>query len=333
MKVGKGCMNELAPASAAQIAREFDIYSSWSEYLAAATAPESMGDGSFGSGRGFGSGVSVEHVYDKASLILAMRAALEKTDGKWITSEYASDRSYSTYGMVINKGSRTFDFIQAALDKNRSSLVPDSKYVDSVNADVKLCLERYPQLLGEKLEEVKTFAEADKARAIDIFLVKKAQDILKREAEREAQQEMSGHHFNDGEKVILEVKELKSFSFQGAFGTQFVVTYQTKCGKIVKYVGGSPQEFEGEEKHQLRIRHAELLKIERSNELSPEGEEFKAIEQELDQIEAKLKVTVKPEWFKIQGTVKHDNYKGPETKLLRIKEIFEKKTKAKKQKL
>lgn len=49
-----------------------------------------------------------------------------------------------------------------------------------------------------------------------------------------------GHHFNDGEKIELELKEIGRFHFDGSFGTTFIVTYQSRDDKIFKYMGGSP---------------------------------------------------------------------------------------------
>lgn len=65
-------------------------------------------------------------VYDKSQLFLAMRVALERTDGKWVTSQYSEDRHRPE---IMNKGSRTFDFISSALDKSRVSLLSDVEYV------------------------------------------------------------------------------------------------------------------------------------------------------------------------------------------------------------
>ena len=81
----------------------------------------------------------------------------------------------------------------------------------------------------------------------------------------------AGHHFTDGSKVTLEIKEIDAFSFEGRFGTTYVRTYATKCGKQVKYMGSSPAEISNEN------------------------------------------------FVEVAATIKHDNYKGAETKLLRIK--------------
>ena len=49
----------------------------------------------------------------------------------------------------------------------------------------------------------------------------------------------TGHHFNNGEKVELFLKEIDYFSFEGAYGRTSVVTYATKDGKKLKYMGSS----------------------------------------------------------------------------------------------
>lgn len=151
--------------------------------------------------------------------------------------------------------------------------------------------------------------------------------------------EMEGHHFTNGEKVILEVKELKRFGFESMYGWSSVVIYETKCGKVVKYLGSSPITLktlaQADIEKQMGILRSQIDRS-MSNE---EIEQMTGIKQKetgydkdahneiifdkLDQLEIELqKLTDKPEWCKIQGTVKHDNYRGPETKLIRIKQLF-----------
>lgn len=243
MKVGKGCMRELAPASAAQIGREFDIYALWSDYLASMVVSEGGADGSFSS-RGYGGGgILVDVIYDKANLILAMRAALEKTDGKWVTSEYYNDRGDSDHGRVMNKGHRTFDFIQGFLDKSRHCLLPDPKFVDSVNADVKLCLEKYPHLLSDKLEDVKAFAEAEKARAIDIFLVRTVQAIIAREAKKD-EMRVSEFQGEVGAKVPLTLEYVSERHGQGTYGGWTLTIFKDDSGNMYKKFGSVPSRFQ-----------------------------------------------------------------------------------------
>lgn len=53
----------------------------------------------------------------------------------------------------------------------------------------------------------------------------------------------SGHLFTDGERIDLEIKEVGSFSFEGNYGTMFVVTYETKNGEKLKYMGSRPADI------------------------------------------------------------------------------------------
>jgi transcription elongation factor Elf1 len=245
MKVGKGCMKELAPASAAQIAREFDIYALWSDYLSRMSASVEEGAGGLGGGKRFGSGVSVDYVYDKSTLFLAMRAALEITK-TWVTSKYSDyDRSYGGYKQeIVNKGSRTFDYVQKFLGLDLC-LIPDQKYVDSVNADVELCLAKFPHLLGEKLGELKTFAAADKSRAIDIFLVRTAQDIIKREAEKEKMR-VSDYQGSVGTKVALQLELVSTKHGQGAYGGWTLWIFKDNNGNMFKKFGEVSDRFKQE---------------------------------------------------------------------------------------
>jgi transcription elongation factor Elf1 len=251
MKVGKGCMKELAPASAAQIAREFDIYALWSDYLSKMSASIEEGAGGFGGGKGFGGGVSVDYVYDKATLILAMRAALEITTGLWVTSKYSEyDRSYSSYRQeIVNKGSRTFDFIQKFLGWDMC-LIPDQVYIDSVNADVDLVLQKYPDLLGEKLGGLKTFAASEKARAIDIFLVKAAQDIIKREAEKEKMR-VSDYQGAVGSKVALQLQLVSTKHGQGAYGGWTLWIFKDSSGNMFKKFGEVSDRFKQDDTYKF----------------------------------------------------------------------------------
>lgn len=244
MKVGKGCMKELAPASAMQIAREFDIYAKWSEYLKMMTAPEGAGDGQ-GGGRSFGGGVTVEYVYDKAAMILAMRAALEDTNGEWITSRYSEGDRYGRGAMLINRGHRTFDFIGRTLDRmyrKELSLVPDQKYVDSVNTNVNKCLEKYSHLLGDKLEDLKVFAAADKARVIDVFLIKTVQGIIEREAKKDLMR-VSEYQGAVGTKVPLTLEFVSERTGQGTYGTWVLTIFKDDQGNMFKKFGSVPDRF------------------------------------------------------------------------------------------
>jgi len=56
-----------------------------------------------------------------------------------------------------------------------------------------------------------------------------------------------GHHFTPGEKVVVEVKLLSEFHFDGMYGTTYIQTFATADGKKVKYKGGTPQDISKEE--------------------------------------------------------------------------------------
>jgi transcription elongation factor Elf1 len=253
MKVGKGCMKELAPAMAAQIAREFDIYALWSDYLALMTAPEGGADGSFNGRGGFGGGMSVDYIYDKTTLILAMRAALECTEGKWITSKYSEYESGNRWGgnsqEIINKGSRTFDYIQWLLSK-QLSFIPDQKYVDSVNADINTCLEKYPDQFGERLEEAKSFAAAEKARAIDIFIVKTAQTIIQREAAKD-QMRVSEFQGAVGTKLSLTLEIVSVKHGVGMYGGWTLTIFKDQNGNMFKKFGSVADRFKNNDVYQF----------------------------------------------------------------------------------
>lgn len=104
------------------------------------------------------------------------------------------------------------------------------------------------------------------------------------------QNSMSDHYFTKGAKVELEVKEVSKFSFDTQYGTSYIQIFETKCGKIVKYMGASPLSFE--------------VLID-NNSVNYEYE--------------------KVEWLKIKGTVKHSEYNGQkETRLQRIKILHNK---------
>lgn len=54
------------------------------------------------------------------------------------------------------------------------------------------------------------------------------------------QERMGGHHFTNGERVTLEIKQLQSFGYESMYGWVSIVIYQTECGKVVKYKGANP---------------------------------------------------------------------------------------------
>jgi len=69
-----------------------------------------------------------------------------------------------------------------------------------------------------------------------------------------------GHHYSHGDKVELELKELDSFWFESSYGGCAVVTYESKDGKIFKYLGSRPTDEIGNESfHKVcsTIKHSE----------------------------------------------------------------------------
>jgi hypothetical protein len=55
---------------------------------------------------------------------------------------------------------------------------------------------------------------------------------------------VKGLFYNDGEKVTLDVKEVRSFTFATQFGTCFVIEYVDTDNRIFKYKGSKPPYFE-----------------------------------------------------------------------------------------
>lgn len=75
--------------------------------------------------------------------------------------------------------------------------------------------------------------------------------------EKEKNKPSAGHYETDGAKVILELKEIDSFGFNGNYGYTYVVTYADKCNREFKYMGASPSDISKEEfvKIQATIAH------------------------------------------------------------------------------
>ena len=84
-----------------------------------------------------------------------------------------------------------------------------------------------------------------------------------RESEKELKRVASlkgGHHYSHGDRVELELKELDFFWFDSPYGGCAVVTYESKDGKIFKYLGSSPTDDIGNESfHKVcaTIKHSE----------------------------------------------------------------------------
>lgn len=67
-----------------------------------------------------------------------------------------------------------------------------------------------------------------------------------------------GLHFKDGERLDLSIKKLESFSFDSAFGSTYVITYASECGRLFKYMGGTPPDIDTEYvKVKATIKHSE----------------------------------------------------------------------------
>lgn len=92
--------------------------------------------------------------------------------------------------------------------------------------------------LGE-LTKYEWFENLYNAESEKWFPVKRKWATL-RQIERFEQEKKSKHYFNEGDKVEVEVKIIKSFSFEGAFGTTFIQIYETKNNEIIKYMGSKP---------------------------------------------------------------------------------------------
>jgi hypothetical protein len=92
-----------------------------------------------------------------------------------------------------------------------------------------------------------------------------------RQIEKMELAKLSGLFYTNAEKVIINIKEIAAFHFEGQYGTTYVRKYITDDNKVVEYMGGNPLDIS------------------------------------------------KNEFITIKATIKHDNYKGGSTKLLRIK--------------
>jgi hypothetical protein len=62
-----------------------------------------------------------------------------------------------------------------------------------------------------------------------------SQEVL--ETEKNFEKEL---HFEDGQKVEIEIRLLDAYGFSSRYGWTAVIIFETKCGKQVKYLGTSP---------------------------------------------------------------------------------------------
>lgn len=64
---------------------------------------------------------------------------------------------------------------------------------------------------------------------------------------RAEEAKMSGHFFTQGERITIEVKFVGEFFFESHFGRTYVEKYETRDGKLVKYMGASPLDIKAED--------------------------------------------------------------------------------------
>ncbi len=63
---------------------------------------------------------------------------------------------------------------------------------------------------------------------------------------KKTQNEMSGHFYNEKDKVTLNLKQIRQNSFDTQYGTCYVITYLSDDNRIFKYKGSSPLEISKE---------------------------------------------------------------------------------------
>lgn len=70
---------------------------------------------------------------------------------------------------------------------------------------------------------------------------------------------VKGHFFENGKRVKLMLKQVKSFSFDSQYGTCYVVEYMDAENRVFKYKGSTPPEISKEdfEEVQATIKHGE----------------------------------------------------------------------------
>lgn len=62
-----------------------------------------------------------------------------------------------------------------------------------------------------------------------------------------AKVQVKGLFYNNGEKVVLSVKEIRSFSYETQYGTVFIVEYLDTENRVFKYKGNRPPFFENKD--------------------------------------------------------------------------------------
>ncbi len=259
MKVGSGCMHQLAPANARSIAASFDIGQMWQKYLNDMSRPVD-GEGSGRKWFGGGGGIDANIVYDKNELLTALGAVLAD-DGGWVTSEH--EITSRGLGEIINRGKRTFDHVGTYMNRGIMSQLPNPSYVSQVNkmfeeflnseaADKMVDVVKTDSVTGREevigttlvdyIPQAKTFHEASKVRLIDIFLVKKITGIMERLAIKNIKR---GSEFVGvvGEKMALELEFVEIRSGEGQFGTWHLWTFKDTNGNFFKKFGQVNERF------------------------------------------------------------------------------------------
>ena len=108
---------------------------------------------------------------------------------------------------------------------------------------------------------------------------KERDEILEHEAEETRKANLKrGHFFNDKDKVELELRTLEAFGFDGSYGYCNVRTYESKCGRIFKYLGSCPPDLNELEYHYTKS-----------------GKRYITIEDD--------------SFYKVSATIKHSEYK------------------------
>lgn len=83
--------------------------------------------------------------------------------------------------------------------------------------------------------------------------------IARKEKELKLASAVSGHHFNEGDRLDLNIIKVSSFSFEGTYGTTFIVSYKSDGGLLLKYMGSTPPNISNSEFTSVKatIKHAE----------------------------------------------------------------------------
>lgn len=75
----------------------------------------------------------------------------------------------------------------------------------------------------------------------------KTADLQKYELDRFKRSLVGGHHFEDGQRVELRLRFIEATSFHTQFGTTWVETYGSECGRLFKYMGSNTPDISADE--------------------------------------------------------------------------------------